>query len=119
MVRAMCGQKVVDCRTDWHVGFEGNYRPVGISDGRWYGYVIKRNDNSVLRIALDLAPDLEWQEKVRTTEEDLEEASGEDREDWFEKGGCPELSKVERRSVSNCRGNGVSQPPLLMGEHRI
>ena len=32
---------------------------------------------------------------MRTTEEDLEEASGEGER------GCPELSKVERRSASN------------------
>ena len=45
---------------------------------------------------------------MRTTAEDLEETSGgEDREDWFE-GGCPEPSKVERRSVSNCRRNGAN-----------
>ena len=31
------------------------------------------------------------------TKEDLQEASGGgDREDWFEEGGCPELSKVDR-----------------------
>ena len=30
---------------------------------------------------------------MRTTEEDLEEASGRgDRVDWFEEGGCPETS---------------------------
>ena len=43
----------------------------------------------------------EWQEKVRTNEEDLEEASeGGEREEWFE-GGCPESRQVERRSASN------------------
>ena len=43
------------------------------------------------------------------TEEDLEEPSGRgDREDWFEEGGCPELSKGERQSASNCRRNGVN-----------
>ena len=31
-----------------------------------------------------------------------------DREDWFEEGGSPETSKVERRSASNCRRNGVN-----------
>ena len=40
------------------------------------------------------------------TTEDLEEASGRgDREGWFEEGGCPESSKVERQSASNCRRN--------------
>ena len=41
---------------------------------RWYGHVLRRDDDSVLRVALNLGS--EWQEKVRTTEEDLEEASG-------------------------------------------
>ena len=41
-------------------------------------------------------------------EEDLEEASAEvEREDWFERG-CSESRQVERRSVSNCRKNGVN-----------
>ena len=36
---------------------------------------------------------------------DLEEASGGgNRKDWFQ-GGCPELSRVERWSASNCRRN--------------
>ena len=42
------------------------------------------------------------------TEEDLEqESEGEEREDWFEEGECPISSKVERRSASDCRRNGV------------
>ena len=42
-----------------------------------------------------------------TTEEDLQETSERgDREDWFEEGGCPISSKVERLSASNCRRNG-------------
>ena len=47
--------------------------------------------------------------KVRTTKEDLKEASGgKDREDWFKEGGCPESSKVERQGANNCRRNGVN-----------
>ena len=46
---------------------------------------------------------------MKTTEEDLEEAIGRgDREDWFEEGGCPESSQMERRSESNCRRNGLN-----------
>ena len=46
---------------------------------------------------------------MRKNKEDMEEASGGgNREDWFEEGGCPELSKVERWSTSNCRRNGVN-----------
>ena len=33
MVRAMCGQKVDDKKTDGHVGVEGSYRPV--SNSKW------------------------------------------------------------------------------------
>ena len=43
-----------------------------------------------------------------TIDEDLEEARGRDREGWFEEEGCPESSKVERRSASNCRRNEVN-----------
>ena len=46
---------------------------------------------------------------MRTTEKDLEEASGRGgKEDRFEEGGCPESSKVERRNASNCRRDGVN-----------
>ena len=38
----------------------------------------------------------------------LEEASGGDREDWFEEGGCFESKKVERWSASNCRRNEMN-----------
>ena len=53
---------------------------------------------------------------MRTTEEDLEEASGRgDREDWSEEGGCPEMRQVEGRSVSNCRRNGVNPAISVKG----
>ena len=43
------------------------------------------------------------------TEEDLEKASGRgDKEDWFQKGGCPETRQVEGQSASNCTRNGVN-----------
>ena len=62
--------------------------------------MLRRDDDSVLRAALDL----KWQEKATTTEENLEEASGGgDRENRFEEEGCPESRQVERRSASNCR----------------
>ena len=49
---------------------------------RWYGHVLRRDDNSVLRVVLDL----EVSGNRKTTIEDLEEASvGGDKEDWFEK----------------------------------
>ena len=46
---------------------------------------------------------------MRTTEKELEEASGRgDREDWFEERECPEMRQAEGRSASNCRRNGVN-----------
>ena len=39
----------------------------------WYGHVLRRVDDSVWKVALDLGS--EWQEKARTTKQDLEEAS--------------------------------------------
>ena len=46
---------------------------------------------------------------ARESEEDVEEASrGGYKADWFEEGGCPESSKVERRSANNCRRNEVN-----------
>ena len=47
---------------------------------RWYGHVLRRDDDSVLRVVLDIKS--ERQEKASTTKEDLEETSGGgDRED--------------------------------------
>ena len=40
-------------------------------------------------------------------------------EDWFEEGGCHELSKVERWSASNCRRNGVNSAVSAKGKHWI
>ena len=53
---------------------------------------------------------------MRTTEEDLEEASEGDRQDWFEKEGCPKLSKVETE-CKQLQKNGGMQPSLLRGQH--
>ena len=69
----------------------------------WYGHVLSRDDNSVLRVALNL------EVSGKRSEEDLEEASGRgDRKDWFEERGCPEMRQVQGRSLSNCRRNGVN-----------
>ena len=68
--------------------------------------MLRRDDDIVIRVALDLK--VSGKKKARTFEENREEASGgRDKEDWFEEGGCPELTKVERRNASNCRRNGV------------
>ena len=94
MVRAMCGQKIVDRKTTEEqmdmLGLKETMDRLATANGvRWYGHVLRRDDDSVLRVALNL--EVNWQEKARTTEENLEEASGRgDRESWFEEGGCSE-----------------------------
>ena len=59
MVRAMCGQKVVDRKTtekqmDMLVLKETINRLATENEVRWYGHVLRRVDDSVLRVALDL-----------------------------------------------------------------
>ena len=59
MVRAMCGQKVVDRKTteehmDMLVLRETIDRLATANGVRWYGHVLRRDDDSVLRVALNL-----------------------------------------------------------------
>ena len=112
MVRAMCGQKVVDRKTTEEqmdvLGLRKTIDQIVRANGfRWYGHVLRRDDDSALRVALDLEVSSK-RKQGRLEVEDLEEASGgRDREDWFEEGGCPESRQVERWSASNWR-NGVN-----------
>ena len=58
MVRAMCVQKVVDRKTAEEqmdmLGFRETIDRLATANGvRWYGHVLRRDDNSVLRVALD------------------------------------------------------------------
>ena len=59
MVRAMCGQKVVDRKTTKEqmdvLGSKETIGRLATANGvRWYGHVLKSDDDSVLRVALDL-----------------------------------------------------------------
>ena len=59
MVRAMCGQKVVDRKTTEEqidmLGLKETIDRYSTANGvRWYGYVLRRDDDSVLRVALNL-----------------------------------------------------------------
>ena len=59
MVKAMCGQKVVDRKTTEEqmdmLGLKETIDRLATANGvRWYGHVLKRDDDSVLRVALDL-----------------------------------------------------------------
>ena len=59
MVRAMCGQKVVDRKTTEEqmdmLGLKETIDRLATANGvRWYGHVLRRDDDSVLRVALNL-----------------------------------------------------------------
>ena len=59
MVRAMCGLKVADRKTTEEQmdrrGLRETIDRLATANGvRWYGHVLRRNDNSVLKFALDL-----------------------------------------------------------------
>ena len=59
MVRAMCHQKVVDRKTTEEqmdvLGLKETIDQLATANGvRWYGHVLRRDDDSVLMVALDL-----------------------------------------------------------------
>ena len=59
MMRAMCGQKVVDRKkTEEQMDMmrlkETTDQLATANEVRWYGHVLRRDDDCVLRIALDL-----------------------------------------------------------------
>ena len=79
--------------------------------------MLKRDKHNILRVALDLEESVE--RKRGRLKETWKKTSGRrDREDWFQKGGCPESTKVEKRSAGNCRKNGVN-PAVSAKQHGI
>ena len=68
--------------------------------------MLKRDDDSVLKVALNL------EVSGKKSEDDQKrpgKAGGRgDREDWFEERGCPEMRQVDGQSATNCRRNGVN-----------
>ena len=59
MVRVMCGQKVVDRKTTEEqmdiLGLKETIDRLATANGvRWYGHVLRRDNDSALRVALDL-----------------------------------------------------------------
>ena len=59
MIRAMCGQKVVDRKTTEEqmdmLGLKETIDRLATANKiRWCGHVLRRDDDSVLRVALDL-----------------------------------------------------------------
>ena len=86
MVRAMCGQKVVDRKTTKEqmdmLGLKETIDRLAIANGvRWYGHVLRRDDNSVLRVALNL------------------EVSGRESEDDHRRPGKSKWKRRQRRLV--------------------
>ena len=116
MVRAMCGQKVADRKTTEEqmdmLGLKETIDRLATANGvRWYGNVLRRDDDSVLRVALDLdvsgkrkreRPKKTWKkqveektEKIGLKKEDaLIEASGETE--------CKKLQKEWGKSGHLC-----------------
>ena len=82
MVRAMCGQKVVDRKTtEEQVDMLGLKKTIDrlatANEVRWYGHVLRRDDNSVLRVLLNLEvsgnrkrgrPKKAWKNQMEETE---------------------------------------------------
>ena len=57
MVKAMCGQKVVDRKTTKQMnmlGLKETIDQLATANGVRYGHVLRRDDDGVLRVALDL-----------------------------------------------------------------
>ena len=108
----MCGQKVVDRKTTEEqinmLGLKETIDRLATANGvRWYGHVLRRDDNSVLRFALNLEV---------SGEEDLEEET--------EKIGLKKEDALRRdkwrdgvRAIAE--GMGYIRPSLLNGQHRI
>ena len=85
MVRAMCGQKVVDRETtkkqmDMLELKETIDRLATANEIRWYGHVLRRDDDSVLRVALNLEvsgkrkrgrPKKTWKKQVKEETEKI------------------------------------------------
>ena len=104
MVKAMCGQKIVDRKTNEEqidmLGLKETTDQLATASGvRWYRHVLWRDDNSVLRVALNLEvsgkrkqgrPKKTWKKQVKETE----------------KIGLKE--DALRQSASNCRRNGLN-----------
>ena len=50
---------------------------------------------------------------MRTTKEDVEDASGGEQKCWFGEGGCLESSEMESRSWRDCCYSGVNPATLF------
>ena len=73
---------------------------------RWHGHVLRRDDDSVLRVALNL--EVSAKKKRGRPKKTCKKQVEEETEKIGLKGGCPETRQVEGPSASNCRRNGVN-----------
>ena len=95
--RAMCGQKVVDRKTTEQMdmlGLKETIDRLATANGvRWYGHVLRRDDDSVLRVALNLEvsgkrkrgrPKKTWRKQVEEETEkiDLKKEDALRRDKW-------------------------------------
>ena len=123
MVRAMCGQKVVDRKTTEEqidmLGLKETIDRLATANGvRWYGHVLRRDDDSVLRVALNLKvsgkrkrerPKKTWKKQVEEETEKigLKKKDALRRDKW----------RNEVRAIAE--GLGEIRQSLLKGQHRI
>ena len=92
MVRAMCGQKVVDRKTPEEqmdmLGLKEVIDRLATANGvRWYGHVLRRDDDSILMVALN--HEVSGKRKRGRPKKQVEE----EKKHWFEKRGYPESSQ--------------------------
>ena len=94
MVRAMCGAKLMEKKKTEGpmemLGWKETVVQMAKANGvRWYGHVLRRDDGHVLRKALEF----EVKGKRSETKEDVEDASGEGKQErWFGEKGRHESS---------------------------
>ena len=88
MMRAMCGQKVVHRKTTGEqmdmLGLRKTVDRLATANGvRWYGHVLRRDEDGVLRVALDLKvsgkrkrerPKKAWKKQVKEETKKKEDA---------------------------------------------
>ena len=111
MVRAMYGQKVVDRKTTEEqmdmLGLKKTIDQLATANGdRWYEHVLSRDDDSALRVALDL--EVSGKRKQGRPKKTWKKQVEEETEKIGLKENALETRQVERRSTSNCRRNGVN-----------
>ena len=119
MVRAMCGVKLKDRESSEELmdrlGLKVRVEQLAKANGvRWYGHVLRREKDDVLRRALAFEVD---SVRERTTEEDMEEASGGGhQEDQTKEGRRSKSRKVERWCREDCERNEVHPATPVDGD---